>query len=201
MGTVEEIGLRSTRVRTLDRTLITVPNSDFSEIQIENYGVRDRMRFYAVLGLRYETSPDQLRYVLAEIRKLLIAHPMVTDEPARARFIGFGAYSLDIEVFAYIQTSDWNEFLKIREDILMRFMDVVNDSGTGFAFPSQTLYLGKDGGLDSARTSNSEDCVEAWRQNNDLPFPDFPEDFVDRVSGTVDYPPLGSASRISSEDE
>jgi MscS family membrane protein len=193
MGTVEEIGIRSTRVRTLDRTLVTIPNSEFSEMQLENFGARDRIRMYANLGLRYETSPDQLRHVLAELRKLLAAHPQISEAPARVRFVGFGAHSLDLELFAYVPTSDWNEFLKVREDVFLRVMDVVRESGTGFAFPSQTLYLGRDGGLDDERTREAESRVRSWRESGELPFPDFDEQTVTRIDGTLDYPPRGSA--------
>jgi MscS family membrane protein len=193
IGTVEEIGLRSTRVRTLDRTLVTIPNAEFSEVQIENYAVRDRLRLFVVLGLRYETSPDQIRHVIAEIRKLLVAHPMVTDSPARIRFIGFGPHSLDLEVFAYVGTGDWNEFLQVREDIFLRIMDIVRESGTGFAFPSQTLYLGRDGGLDEARARRAEEEVRLWRERNALPIPDYPEDELARLANTLDYPPRESA--------
>ncbi len=74
VGTVEEFGLRSTRVRTLDRTVVTVPNAEFSAMKLENFAKRDRIRFHTVLGLRYETTPDQLRHVLVEIRRLLLSH-------------------------------------------------------------------------------------------------------------------------------
>jgi MscS family membrane protein len=193
MGTVEEIGIRSTRVRTPDRTLVTVPNSEFSEIQLENFGARDQIRLYTILALRYETSPDQLRHVLAELRKLLAAHPMISPVPARVRFVAFGTCSLDLEVFAYVLTSDWNEFLSIREDIFLRMMDIVRESGTGFAFPSQTLYLGRDTGLDGEGTRKAESRVRAWRESGELPFPDFDEKTIARIDGTLDYPPHGSA--------
>ena len=101
MGTVEDVGLRSTRIRTMDRTLISIPNGDFSQTQIENFGTRDRIRLYAVLGFRYETVPDQLRFLLSELRTLLWSHPKVETDTARVRFVGFGACSLDVEVFAY----------------------------------------------------------------------------------------------------
>ena len=135
VGTVEEIGIRSTRVRTLDRTVVTIPNAEFSNLQLENFAERDRMRLFAMIGVRYETTPDQLRYILVEVRKLLYAHERVTADPARIRFVGFGAYSLDLELFAYVNTSDWGEFLGIREDIYLRIMDIIEASGTGFAFP------------------------------------------------------------------
>jgi len=193
VGTVEDIGLRSTRVRTLDRTLVSIPNSEFSQAQLENYAKRDRIRLFCMLGLRYETSPDQLRHVLAGLRRLLLAHPKVLPEPARVKFVGFGAYSLDLEVFAYIATSDWSEFLEIREDIFLRMMDTVSESGTGFAFPSQTTYLSRDGGLDPERTRKAEDEIEAWRQDSKLPFPRFGEAVIAELDDTLDYPPRGSA--------
>jgi MscS family membrane protein len=199
VGTVEEIGLRSTRIRTLDRTLVSIPNSDFSEFQLENFAVRDRMRLFAMLGLRYETSPDQLRHVLAGLRKLLAAHPKVTESPARVRFVNFGAHSLDLEVFAYVQATDWDEFLEVREDLFLRMMDVVRESGTGFAFPSQTLYLGRDGGLDEELTEKAEQTVRGWRERNELPFPRFSEEFVAEVDGTLDWPPRGSATAEAAE--
>lgn len=193
VGTVEEIGIRSTRIRTLDRTLITVPNAEFSEIQIENFAVRDRMRIYAILNLRYETSPDQMRQVLAAIRKILLSHPRVTDDPARARFVAFGAHSLDVEIFAYADTGDYNEFLMIREDIFLRIMDAVAASGTGFAFPSQTLYLGRDAGLDPEASRRAEEEIAEARKRSQLPFPDYPPETKAGFRGTLDYPPEGSA--------
>jgi MscS family membrane protein len=199
VGTVEEIGLRSTRVRTLDRTLVTIPNSEFSEIQLENFAARDTIRLFTMIGLRYETTPDQLRHVLSELRQLMIAHPMITESPARARFVAFGAHSLDIEIFAQVRTSDWNEFLKVREDVFLRIMQIVHDSGTGFAFPSQTIYLGRDGGLDASRTQEAERRVRAWRENNELPFPDFTDERVAELDDTIEYPPPGSATRVPRE--
>jgi MscS family membrane protein len=189
---VEDIGLRSTRVRTLDRTLVTVPNAEFSSTQIENFAVRDRIRLFTMIGVRYETTPDQLRHLLAELRNMLLAHPKVSADPARVRFVGFGAYSLDLEVFAYVITCDWNEFLHIREDIYLRMMDIVERSGTGFAFPSQTTYLGKDEGMPADRVREVEALVEEWRTQNRLPFPDFDPDEKVRMKDTLSYPPEGS---------
>ena len=148
LGTVEDIGLRSTRVRTLDRTVVTVPNAEFSHMQLENYGRRDKVLFRAILGLRYETSADQLRHVLHGLRALLASDPHVADEKCRVRFVEFGAFSLDLELYCYLRTTEWVEFLAMREELLLKIVRVVEASGTGFAFPSQTLYLGQDEGLD-----------------------------------------------------
>jgi MscS family membrane protein len=195
VGTVEEIGMRSTRVRTLDRTLVSIPNAEFSNIQLENYAERDRMRLFAMLGVRYETTPDQLRYILVEVRKLLYAHERVTSEPARIRFVGFGAYSLDLELFAYVNTSDWNEFMGIREDIFLRIMDIIAASGTGFAFPSQTLYLGQDEGPAPQRASEVADEVARWRERREVFLPEFPPEQIAAIENTLGFPAAGSPAR------
>jgi len=195
VGTVEEIGLRSTRVRTLDRTVVAIPNAEFAALHLENFAPRDRIWLHTTLGLRYETTPDQLRHVLVELRALLYAHPRVDPAPARVRLIGFGAYSLDVEVFAYVRTSSFDEFLAVREDLYLRFMDVVAASGTGFAFPSQTLYVASDAGMDHERADAAEARVREWRARGDLCLPEFPPARVAALQASLDYPPNGAAAR------
>lgn len=192
IGTVEEIGLRSTRIRSLERTLVTVPNAEFSQMKLDNFAARDQRLFKTILGLRYETTPEQLRYVLAELRKMLLGHPMVTPAPARIRFVGYGAYSLDLEVFAYLRCQDQDEFLAIQEDILLRMADIIGEAGTGFAFPSQTTYFTRDRGLDSERVHKAEAEVEEWRQNNRLPFPEFDPGLRWEMEDILDYPQRGA---------
>ncbi|TPN69035.1 mechanosensitive ion channel family protein [Mesorhizobium sp. B1-1-1] len=191
-GTIEHIGMRSTRIRSVDRTVISVPNSDFAGMQIENYAHRDRTRFATTLQLRYETTPDQLRYTLAALRKLLIAHPRVIDDPCRVRFVGFGPYSLDIEVFTYITTADGSEFLAIREDILLSMIAVMDEAGAQFAFPAQLEYSAADLPLDQEKRIAAEKRVSAWREEEKLPFPDFSQ--LDRLelNDSLPYPPQGS---------
>ena len=128
--------------------MVTVPNAEFSHMQLENYGRRDKVLFRAILGLRYETSADLLRHVLHGLRALLASDPHVADEKCRVRFVEFGAFSLDLELYCYLHTTEWVEFLAMREELLLKIVGVVETSGTGFAFPSQTLYLGQDDGLD-----------------------------------------------------
>jgi MscS family membrane protein len=195
VGTVEDIGLRSTRIRTLERTVVTVPNSEFSSMAIENFAKRDRFWFHPTLGLRYETTPEQLRYVLVEVRKLLYAHPKVSAEPARVRFLGFGSSSLDLEVFAYVLARDFDEYLEVSEDLNLRIMDVVAAAGTGFAFPSQTLYVRPDDGLDAEAARRAESAVADWRARGELPLPGFPPERIRELDATLDYPPEGSALR------
>jgi MscS family membrane protein len=143
-GTVEAIGIRSTRIRGLDRTVTSIPNALLSKMAIMNFAQRDRMLIKAVLGVRYETSSEQLRCLLVKIRGLLSEHPRVSRDLARVRFIGFGASSLEVEVVAHVMTSDKAEFLEIQEDIWLRVMDIVEQSGTGFAVPAPGLTLLKD---------------------------------------------------------
>jgi small-conductance mechanosensitive channel len=116
IGTIESIGLRSTTIRGIDRTVTTIPNSDFARLHIVNMSARDRILLKADLHLRYDTTPRQLQVVLEKLRALLRDHPRVLADPARIRFVGFGDYSLDLEIFAYIDTSDINDFLACQED-------------------------------------------------------------------------------------
>ncbi|MBD1546310.1 mechanosensitive ion channel family protein [Roseibium aggregatum] len=146
-GTIETIGIRSTRIRALDRTVITVSNADLAKRKIINYSRRDQFHLKHRITLRYETGEEQLKQVIAEIRSFLESHEMVAEEPLRVRLVELGAFSLDIEVYAYIQTSARDTFLEIQEDILMKIMEIVHESGTDFAFPSSTTYLAQDGGL------------------------------------------------------
>lgn len=192
LGTVEQIGLRSTRIRSRDRTVVSVPNAEFANMQLENFAKRDRILLRTTLGLRYETTPEQLRFVLAELRRLLIGHPRVDRDPARVRFVGFGAYSVDLEVYAYVLTPDWNEFLGIQEDLFLRMMKIVSESGTQFAFPSQVNYLARDAGNDAALTRNAEETVAAWRQSGNLPFPDFSPADIEQSNDRLEYPPPGA---------
>jgi len=136
-----------------------------------------------------------LRFLLARLREILLAHPRVTDDPARVRFVGFGASALELEVFAYVDTEDWGEFLTIREDLLLRFMDAVERSGSGFAFPSQTLYLGRDSGLDPERSRAAEAEIDGLRREGRLPFPDFGRETLDEITGRGQWPPAGSVTR------
>ena len=197
LGTVEEIGLRSTRIRTLERTLVSVPNGQFVAFELENFTARDRVWLHTTLGLRYETTPDQLRHVLVELRTMLYAHPMVAANP-RVRFIRLGESSLDLEVFAYVPTADYDEFLAVREDIYLRIMDIVAQSGTGLAFPSQTTYTASDSGIDEAKRAAAEARVRAWREAGTLYMPDFPAETVSALDGTIRYPPNGSATMKAS---
>jgi MscS family membrane protein len=192
IGTVESIGLRSTKIRGIDNAVTTIPNADFSKMHIVNYSRRRRSFLSTVLGLRYETTDDQLRFVLATLRDMLLAHPRVVDDEPRVRFAGFGDFSLNLDIRVNINTTDRDEFRTIREDIYLRIMKIVKDAGTGFAFPSRTVYHARDEGLDAERQQAAEAQVRNWCAAQELPFPNFSADYRKKVRNTLDYPPEGS---------
>ena len=141
VGTVEAIGLRSTRFRTLDRTVITIPNGRLADMRLESFSERDRLRLAAVIGLVYETTAAQLRTALTGFEAVLRAHPKIWPDAMVVRFREFAASSLDIEIMAWFQTTDWAEFQAIRQEILLQFMEVVEKAGSSFAFPTRTVHL------------------------------------------------------------
>jgi MscS family membrane protein len=145
IGTVEAIGMRSTRIRTLDRTLVTIPNGKLADMRAETFAVRDRIRLFANLGLVYGTTAAQLRAVLAGIEAALRAHPKIWPDAVSVRFNDFKDSSLNVEVMAWFQTRDWNEFTAIRQEVYLEFMALVERSGTSFAFPTRTVHLETNG--------------------------------------------------------
>jgi MscS family membrane protein len=195
IGTVESIGLRSTRIRTLERTVVAVPNGQLALMSLENFTMRDKIWFHHTLHLRYETTAEQLRYILAEIRRMLYEHSKVETPSAWIRFIGFGNSSLDLEVFAYVLETEYEPFLHIQEDLLLRIIDIVEASGSGFALPSQTTYLAGDVGLDAAKSQKAIETVRQWREQGKLPFPDFSPETILEMDSKIEYPPPDSALR------
>jgi MscS family membrane protein len=193
VGTIEDISLRSTRIRTVERTELSIPNGALATMNIDNLSRRDKILFNPKIGLRYETTPDQLRYVLAQTRRLLYEHPKVETSSARVRFAGLDDSWLTIEVFSYVLTRDFAEFTAIREDILLRFMDIVSGAGAGFAFPSQTLYLGRDSTGEKEKADQAVDRVRKWREEGQLPFPDYAPTDVSEFRDTLPYPSPESA--------
>jgi MscS family membrane protein len=143
-GTVEDIGLRSTRLRTDDRTVLWVPNSQLSAMTIENFGMREKMFFHHVIGIRRKTTAQQMRALLDAIRTLLSADTRLESSTIGVRLIRFAPSSLDIEIAAYVTTLDGTKFLQTQEDLLLRIMDTIEANGTAAAFPTQTLYLERE---------------------------------------------------------
>jgi MscS family membrane protein len=143
VGTVEAIGMRSTRVRTADRTVVSFPNGKLADARVECIAARDRIRLVANLGLAYSTTAAQARRILAELEAALRAHPKIWSDQVLVRLTELKDSTINVEVTAWFQTADWNEFTAIRQELLLRFLEIVEQAGASFAFPTRTVHLVK----------------------------------------------------------
>ena len=193
VGTVEDISLRSTRVRTLERTELSIPNGSLATMNVENFTRRDKFLFNPTLGIRGETLADQLRYLLAEIRRMFYEHPKIESESARIRFAGLDKGTLNLEVFSHILTRDMAEFTAIAEDVWLRIMEIVEKSGSGFALSSRAVSFSRDSGLDPEKTAAAERQVQQWRDQHTLPRPRFAPADKSAFRGSIVYPEPESA--------
>ncbi|HMY19760.1 MAG TPA: mechanosensitive ion channel family protein, partial [Polyangium sp.] len=140
-GTVEQIGLRSTRIRTLDRTVVTMPNGRLSDARIENFAARDRLRLNEKIGLVYSTKPETVRVLLEKMREYLRERPNVYPDTILVHLVAFGDSALIVEVNVWLMSQVWTDFLEWREETLLGLMEIVDAHQSGFAFPTQTLHI------------------------------------------------------------
>jgi MscS family membrane protein len=161
-GTVDYIGLRSTRIRTVDRTIVSLPNGQIANVGIETISSRDKFWFHHIVGVRYQTTSRQLGAIIDGIRSRLVAHPSMDVESVRVRLFRFGPSSLDIELFAYVFAGDWGQFMQIQEELLLGVMEIVERSGAAIALPSQTLYVA--GGKPFESVTSGTAAAEELRQ-------------------------------------
>lgn len=200
-GTVESIGMRSTTLRTAARTIVTIPNGEFAASKIENYAHRDRFIFNPIFMFRMDTTPDQMRYLLVELRALLYSHPSVINTSPIVRFTGITADALKVEVTAYIEASNVDDSQEVQEDLLLRMMDIVTKSGTTFAYPSQTVYFSRDKGLSEEKATETADTVKAWREKGELQLPKFDPKHVESIKESIVYPEEGSVVKPVKPEE
>jgi MscS family membrane protein len=158
-GTVEDIGLRSTRVRTEERTLLAIPNGTVATINVENLSRRDKILFKTVLALHTETSQQRVSAVMSEIRRVLSEHQKIESRTFRVRLVELTATAINVELFCYILTKDFDEFAAVREEVLLRIMNLVEDSGVNLASTTQKFYLSPD----PAAPSNGDGSEPAAR--------------------------------------
>ena len=140
-GTIEEIGLRTTRVRTLANTLIAVPNARLASEPIDNISAREKVLYKPILRLRYDTTPEQLRQILDGIRDLFATHERVLKDGHRVRFKEIADDALLVEVFAYLNTTVWTEYLQLAEELNIRILEIVAQAGTSLSLPARSLYI------------------------------------------------------------
>ena len=186
-GTVEEIGLRSVTLRTADRTLVTVPNSMFSSADIENFSVRDRIRFFKLLELQMPT-PDQLRAILGEFRTLFAAHPMVRQDTISIRLADIQAATAVMRLDAGILTRDYQEYLAVAEDLNLRIIEIVHQNGAIFSGPGQVLQIRDFQQAGDEKLEEVQAKLEVWRQGDGLPFPDLSDQEKQQLKGSLEYP-------------
>jgi len=148
VGVVEDITLRSVRLRTMEQTLLSIPAGTLSQSNVENFATRGKILATTTVRVRYGTTAAQLESILTGVRRLLAEGPKIETPPSRVRLVNFGDRAVEIELFAYILTADFLEFLAIREDLLLRVVAIVDASGSGFAQPTQFVYLDGKAGVD-----------------------------------------------------
>ena len=190
-GDIQKIGLRSTRIIALNGFLISIPNSQFSNLQLTNKSRSESILLRQIVRLRCETTSEQLRFVLIKLSEMIPAHPKLLEKAARVRFVKYGNHSLDVEIFVYVDTGDRDEFLEIQQDVLLRVKDIVETAGTDLALPSQRAYFSRDSGLDRERSRAAETKVRAWRSKGLLPFAEFPLEERELLRDSLDCPPEG----------
>lgn len=162
-GKVEDIGLRSTRLRTSERTVLSIPNGTLASSTIENLRFRDKFLCQQVIRLRYDLSPDHIRFVLGKIRDLLRENPKVEDLSARVRFIRFADYALEIEIFCYILEGEYNAYLETQEALLLSIMEAIEKAGAVVALPSQTTIVTQDSWINPEKAKAAKAAVERVR--------------------------------------
>ncbi len=142
-GTVEKVGFRSTRIRTFDKSVVTVPNKNIISTELDNLGARPVRRVKFNIGLTYDTSVENIKNIVDDIQKLIDDHPM-TNQEGRVRFLNFGDSSLDIMVLYYVDSPDWEVLIDAQQKINFQIIDIVNKYKCEFAFPSTSVYIEKN---------------------------------------------------------
>ena len=139
-GVVEKVGFRSTRIKTFDQSIVTVPNKNLISTELDNHGLRKVRRSKFMIGLTYDSSIDQIKDIVSDIQKLLDDHTK-TNQDGIVRFQEFGASSLDILIIYYVNSNRWEDFIDVKQDINYKIMEIVEKHHCDFAFPSTTVYL------------------------------------------------------------
>jgi len=140
-GTVEEVGFRSTRVRTFRNSLVYIPNGKIADATVDNHGLRKYRRFYATITITYDTPPELIEVFLTGLRKIVQNHPKTRKDYYNIYLNNLSAYSLDIMFYVFFKVPSWPEELKAREELILATIRLANELGVRFAFPTQTLHM------------------------------------------------------------
>ncbi len=140
-GVVEDIGMRTTKIRAFDKRLVVMPNATIANSAVDNFSRRDRRRIVMRIGLTYSTTPEEMNSILKEIRQMLFEHPKIHKDPLFVYFDEFEDSALSLFFYLFTNTAVWEEYLKIKEDINLKIMKIIKKYNTDFAFPSQSIYF------------------------------------------------------------
>lgn len=165
-GTVEDIGLRSTKLRTEERTVVTIPNGTVANVVVENFRQRDKILFRQTIRLRYDLAPDHVRYALQELRATLKQNNRVEDASSRVRLLRFVDAGMDVEIYAYILVRDYSDFLALQEHLLLSIADTLERAGV--AFPAPTTVLARDAGIDPEKEKAAKAAIENTRKSGHI---------------------------------
>jgi MscS family membrane protein len=170
LGTVEDIGLRSLKLRTLDQNLSVVPNGSLAQMQFLNMARRSKLLINQTFSLRIETQTEQLQFVLDRVQSMLDHDPAI-ESGSRVRVMSFVGAAFQMELFAYGKTGDWTEFTTVRQDVILKIAEIVEASGTQFAGPTQLAYLSRDKGGDTEKAHEIVCRVTEPRASDVFRFP------------------------------
>jgi MscS family membrane protein len=171
LGTVEDIGLRSIKLRTRDQSLLVVPNGSLAQMQFENFGPRQKCLINQHFTLRIETRVEQLRLVLDRVQSMLDQQPAIEMGSSRIRVANFAGAAFELELWAYVKTSDWTAFTAIRQDVILKIAEIVEAAGTRFAAPTQLTYLSRDAGVDAEKANDFVRQETKLPANGEFPIP------------------------------
>ena len=160
-GTIEKVGFRSTRIRTPDKSFLTVPNKMLIDQALDNLSYRQFRRARFVIQLQYDTPAKKLKDIMADIRLSLAAHPMTHDEAPAIYFDELGESSLKILVIFFVNTADWGAFMQAKEEIIFSIMDIVKNHEAEFAFPSRKIYIQSDNSPEARLFVNDPGLTDA----------------------------------------
>lgn len=191
--TIQEIGLRSLIVRSREGTQMSFPNGMLAQVGIENMSRRNRFLLWTTLVVSYESSLTQVRCLIGRVREMLYSYSRLEQLSARFRLANMTSAGYEVELFAFVQSTDGAEMAAIREDIFFRIADIAEAEGAVWAIPSRLTFLSRKQPIDATKELEARHMVEAWENGNEYPFPDVSPQTLAKLRGTIAYPPERSA--------
>jgi MscS family membrane protein len=166
-GTVEDIGLRSTKLRTEARTIVSIPNGTVATAVLENFRVREKILFRQTVRLRYDLTGDHLRYVIEDLRRVLASNKKVETGTWRVRMLKFGDAGIETEIYGYVMDRDYGVYLEVQEQVMLEVMDSLERTGGAVAVPSQQTVVSQDKWIDPEKAATAQREMDKARLGKD----------------------------------